>query len=157
MSIFEEFTSLCGDFSTCQAAYLDAHGRAKDVLVAVKGRLEAEQTQTAARMAELETQKQDPGRSETVRRMAGLELARLKTLPAPSVTAEERAAFLEEYNGAVVALRDLGELNGKIREAIDTVNAEVKKLRGETLGYDMELCSRWIEGIQRDFDRLCKG
>ena len=70
------------------------------------------------------------------------------------MTAEERAAFLEEYNGAVVALRDLGELKGKIREAIDTVNAEVKRLRAETLGHDTDLCGRWIEGIQRDFDRL---
>lgn len=154
MSVFEEFTSLCIDFSVCRTAFLDAHERAKDVLGAVKDRLEAERARTSARMAELETQRQDPGWPETVRRMAALELARLKTLPTPSVTTEERAAFLEEYNGAVVALRDLGELKGKIREAIDTVNAEVKRLRAETLGYDTELCGRWIEGVRLDFDRL---
>lgn len=154
MSVFEEFTSLCMDFSVCRTAFLDAHERAKDVLGAVKDRLEAERAQTSARMAEFETQIQDPGRPETVRRMAALELDRLKSFPVPSVTAEERAVFLEEYNGAVTALRDLGGLRAKIREAIDAVNAEVKRLRGETLGQDIDLCGRWIERIQRDFDRL---
>lgn len=154
MSVFEEFTSLCADFSTCQAAYLDAHERAKDILDAVKNRLEAERAQTAERIVVLEHQQGDPAHSETVRRMAALELNRLKNLPVPSVTAEERAVFLEEYNGAVIALRDLGELKEKIREAINAVTAEVKRLRGETLGYDTELCGRWIERIQRDFDRL---
>ena len=154
MNVFEEFTSLCMDFSVCRTAFLDAHERAKAVMVAVKDRLEAERAQAAERIAALEQQQGDPARSETVRRMAALELDRLKSLPVPSVTAEERAVFLEEYNGAVTALRDLGELRAKIREAIDAVNAEVKRLRGETLGQDMDLCGRWIERIQRDFDRL---
>lgn len=157
MSIFEEFTSLCGDFAVCQTAYLDAHGRAKDVLGAVKSRLEAEQTQTAARMAELEAQKQDPGRSETVRRMAALELKQIKNRAASAPTPEEIEAFQQEITTADDAVRDMRVLKQKVREAIDAVNAEVARLRGETLGHDTDLRIRWLDRLKQEFDRLGGG
>ena len=157
MSIFEEFTGLCADFSTCQAAYHDAHERAKDVLGAVKSRLEAEQAQTATRIAELEAQIQDPGRSGTVHRMAALELEQLKNRSAPAPTSEETSAFIQEITSAEDAVRDMQALKGRIREAIDAVNAEVKRLRGKTLGHDTDLCTRWLDGTRRGFDQLSRG
>ena len=156
MSIFEEFINLCGDFAACQAAYLDAHERAKDILGAVKNRLEAERAQTSARVAELEVQTQDPGRSETVRRMAALELAQLQARTY-TVTKDEQAAFADAVNDAETAVRDMRQLSRKIREAIDSLNEEIKQMRANTLGFDVDMRGNWIEGIRRDFDRLGGG
>lgn len=153
MSIFEDFTRLCADFSTCRTAYLDAYERAKDVFGAVKSRLEAEQAQTAARMAELETQKRDLVRSETVRRMAALELSQLQTR-IYAVTEDEQAAFAEAVNDAGVAVRDMHQLRVKIRKAISDLNEAVKRMRAESLGFDVDMCDTWLDGIRRDFDRL---
>lgn len=157
MSIFEEFTSLCADFSVCQAAYLDAHERAKDILMVTKDRLEAERAQTSARVAELEVQTQDPGRSETVRRMAALELAQLQARTY-AVTTDEQATFAETVNDAETAVRDMRRLQSEIRQAFDDLNAELKRLRAETLGnQSVELYGRWTEGVRRDFTRLGGG
>lgn len=154
MSIFEEFTSLCGDFSTCQAAFHDAHERAQDIFVAVKSRLEVERAQTAERIAALEQQQGDPARSETVRRMAAMELAQLQARTY-AVTKDEQAAFAEAVNDAETAVRDMRRLQREIRQAFDDLNAELKRLRAETLGnQSVELYGRWTEGVRRDFDRL---
>ena len=154
MSIFEEFTNLCGDFSVCQAAYLDAHERAKDILGAVKNRLEVERAQTAERIAALEQQQGDSARSGTVRRMASLELAQLQARTY-AATGDEQAAFTEAVNDAETAVRDMRRLQREIRQAFDDLNAELKRLRAETLGnQSVELYGRWTEGVRRDFDRL---
>ena len=157
MSVFEEFTSLCADFSTCQTAYLDAHERAKDILGAVKNRLEVERAQTAERIAALEQQQGDPARSGTVRRMAGLELAQLQARTY-AVTTDEQATFAEAVNDAETAVWDMRRLQSEIRQAFDDLNAELKRLRAETLGnQSVELYGRWTEGVRRDFTRLGGG
>ena len=156
MSVFEGFTSLCADFTVCRTAFLDAHERAKDVMDAVKARLEAERAQAAERIAALEQQQGDPARSETVRRMAALELAQLQARTY-AVTKDEQAAFAEAVNDAETAVRDMRQLSRKIREAIDSLNEEIKQMRANTLGFDVDMRGNWIEGIRRDFDRLGGG
>ena len=157
MNVFEEFTSLCMDFSVCRTAFLDAHERAKAVVVAVKDRLEAERAQAAKRIAALEKQQGDPARSETVRRMAALELAQLQARTY-AVTKDEQAAFAEAVNDAETAVRDMRRLQREIRQAFDDLNAELMRLRAETLGnQSVELYGRWTEGVRRDFSRLGKG
>lgn len=157
MSIFEEFTSLCADFTVCRTAFLDAHERAKDVMDAVKARLEAERAQAAERIAALEQQQGDPARSETVRRMAALELDQLQARTY-AATGDEQAAFAEAVNDAETAVRDMRRLQREIRQAFDDLNAELKRLRAETLGnQSVELYGRWTEGARRDFAPLVEG
>lgn len=157
MRVFEGFTSLCTDFSVCRTAFLDAHERTKDILGAVKNRLEVERAQTAERIAALEQQQGDPARSETVRRMAALELDQLQARTY-AVTTDEQATFAEAVNDAETAVRDMRRLQSEIRQAFDDLNAELKRLRAETLGnQSVELYGRWTEGVRRDFTRLGGG
>lgn len=153
MSIFETFASLCSDFDTCRGALLVSHERAKDVLGAVKDRLEAERTQTAERITALEKQAHDPGRSETARRLALLELERLQGR-IYEVTADEKTAFAEAIHDAETAAQDMRRLKVEIRQAISDLDATVKQLRKDTLGFDVDLSSTRTEGIKQKFDRL---
>lgn len=153
MSIFEEFAGLCADFDVCKGALLVSHERAKDVLGAITGRLEAERRQTAERIRALEKQAHDPGRSETMRRIAALELERLQGR-AYAVTEDERTAFTEAIHDAETAAQDMRRLKVEIRQAISDLDATVKQLREDTLGFDVDLSSTWTEGIQKKFDRL---
>ena len=153
MSIFEEFAGLCADFDICKGALLVSHERARDILGAVRDRLEAERAQTAERITALEEQTHDSSRSETARRLALLELERLQAR-AYVVAEDEKAAFAEAIHDAETAAQDMRQLRGKIRQAIGDLNATVKQLREDTLGFDVDLSSTWTEGIKQKFDRL---
>lgn len=153
MNIFEKFTGLCSDFDTVRGALLVSHERARDVLGAITGRLEAERRQTAERVKALEEQTHDPDRSETVRRMALLELERLQARTY-EVVENEKAAFAEAIHDAKTATQDMRRLKVEIRQAISDIDATIRQLRADTLGFDVDLSSTWTEGIQQKFDRL---
>lgn len=157
MTIFEDFSRLCEDFAVCEAAFNVAYNNTKEILSSVKSRLDADRAQAAARIAELEACERDPERSATVRRMITLELEQLRNRAVPAPTVEEAEAFNQEAGAAEDAIRDLRALKVKIREAVDAVNAEVQRLRLETLGHDTDLHERWLDGIQKEFNHLGKG
>lgn len=157
MSIFEDFSRLCEDFAVCEAAFNVAHNNTKEILSSVKSRLDAERAQTAARIAELEACERDPEKSATVRRMIALELEQLRNRAVPAPTPEETAAFNQEANAAKDAIRDLRALKKQITGSIDAINAEIKRLRSETLGHDTDLRDRWLDEIQKEFNHLVRG
>lgn len=151
LTVFEELSALCVDFDTCKSAFIRGHDAAKDISAAVRSRLEAERVQAAERISELEQRKDDPGCGVTVRRMADLELEQLRNRTKPVPTPEEIEAFCQEITAAEDAVRDMQALKGRIRQVIDAVNAEAKRLRSETLGFDVDLRGAWLDGIRKDF------
>ena len=154
MNVFEQLMQSCEDVDTCGLSFRASRDAAKEICGAVRDRLESEREQAAARIAELETQQQDLGRSETVRRMAGMELEQLRGRTY-AVTEEEQAAFDAEIGQAETALVDLRKAQAGVREAIVAVTEEVNRLRLEALGHqDTDLMARWLEGVRTDFDRL---
>lgn len=150
----QELLQQCEGYRLTCAAYDEALLNAKQITEAVKGRLTAERGADAARMAKLQDIIDSESRGETARRMAGVELERLRNRTYV-VLPEERALFDEAITNAEQATMEAQALQQALRENFEIVTKELKQLRQDTLGdQGSELRPRWIDGCLKDFEQL---
>lgn len=157
MNDFEKLTQLHEDFTATWAAFDAARHDADDIITAVRERLRLEQEQTAARVADLERTVKDFNRSESVRRMACVELSKIQKQQFFS-TVEEQAAFMELIAQQETALRDLKQIQQNTKIAITGAQEAIQAIRVNILGsQNIDLAPRWIVGLRSEFEKLCEG
>lgn len=151
---FDRIAQLKEDYAITRGQLMGAHNSARDIVGAVRSRLEADREQTAARTTQLEAQAADPERSETVRRVAEMELTRLRSRTV-AATAEETAAFEEQLAICETAKKDAVKIQQQMRTALSEVDKEIKAIRAAVLGdQQIGLSDTWADGCRRDFALL---
>lgn len=156
MKEFDKLVELCDDFSITWAAVKIARRDAEDMISAVQARLHNEKQRDEERIAELQRTMSDPSRSETVRRVAGAELARIRDCRYHANAAEVEA-FSELINQEKKALRDLSETQQSTRAAIEAAEKRIKEMRKDILGNQLaDLAPSWPAGQEAEFAKLCE-
>lgn len=154
MSGFNDLVQLKTDYEMTWDALKRARDAANEVKESVSTRIEREKKQIEERAAELENIRSDMLRSETVRKMAEIELSRIDEYVF-DVVPEEAEAFYREIKIAEQAARGLKEIQRQTKKAIDEAEGDIRRIRSEILGDETpELAPRWISGIQEGFARL---
>ena len=156
MSIFSDFSNRCADYDISKLAFQAAQKTAGDIIESAKTRINQERAQTAERIEALEAQQNDPDRSDTVRKISGLQLEQLRARSfTPSE--EELSAFGESVDEMHAIEREMSGLRSQIHDMLDGVAEEVQRMRSETVGDSCaNLYARWIDGIEKDFEVLRK-
>ena len=92
-TIFETVQQLFEDYTLTTQGFQEAEHSANEVVAAVKIRLQEAQQANAQRIAQLEARAKDPLASETVRKVASLELARIRDGVPAEILESERELF----------------------------------------------------------------
>ena len=154
---FANFLAFCDDYQAARLAFTTAERAAEAIRAAVAERIEADRTQTAERVTELERMVKDGSRPASARRVWEQELSKLQGRTF-SATPDEVAAFDTEMLEAQEAVDDMYRLHGEIREAISAVNGAITELRSQTLGDPATgLWENRLEGVRKAFAPLCRG
>ena len=154
MSVFERVQQLHADYTTCKQAFHIAKSEAEAVRSATAGRLQVARNQAAARIVELQSVMEDICRSTTIRALAADELETLRETVYTPTEAEE-TAFESAVQTAQQAISDAREAKREMRDALTALSADIQAIRAEVLGdSDLDLMPRWIDGEERNFDRL---
>lgn len=157
MRDFEKLEQLAEDFACTWLAFNASSHDANDLIASVGARLRMEQEQNAARAAELERTAADSSRSATVRRVAGVELSRIRDRKI-SATQEEVAAFAALVREQEGALLDLKKIQTEFLEAFNKAGQHMKKIRADVLGHkSLPVAPNWITRQQHEFAKLCDG
>lgn len=157
MKEFDRLIELHQDFSFTWAAVNTAHHDAADLIASVQARLHRERTRNEERLAELQRTATDPKRSETVRRVAGTELARVRDCRYHANTAEVEA-FKELIEQEKNAIQDLRKIQQSTRAAIEGAEKRIKEMRKDILGNQLaDLAPSWPGGQEAEFAKLCEG
>lgn len=144
----------CKTYQLCIAAYDEAELNARQITEAVKGRLLAERNADTARAAELVEFINDAEQGEVSRRMAVLQLERLRA-KTYCVHEEEADSFNAAIYSGKQAVDEMDELRRTIRETFGDVDKRLRELREATLGdRRADLYSRWLERDCVEFDHL---
>ena len=85
--MINKIRELHDDYRQTVAAFKEARTAAADVCKAAEERMQEEQREAAEKIQQLTARQSDTSRSETVRRLAGIELNKLQAWK-PSVTKE---------------------------------------------------------------------
>lgn len=153
---FSHFLTLCDDYAAAKLAFSSAERAAASIRAAVAERIEADRTQTAERVAELEGMTADTSRPASARRVREQELDRLRARTF-GATPDEAAAFDSEMAAAQEAVEDMNRLQAEIREAISAVNGAITELRSRTLGDPVTgLWENRLDGVRKGFAVLCR-
>ena len=155
MTEFKKLLQLHEDFTITLAAFNAARHETKDMISATSERLQMEKDLAASRAAELEQTANDPDRSDTVRRVAAVELEKIRKQRV-AATPEEQAAVKELILQQQAAIHDLYKIETATREAIRSVNIRVEEIRNDVLRFDIKLRETWIPGQEKEFARLCE-
>lgn len=156
MRDFEKLEQLRDDHTIAWMAFKAVRHDADDLAAAVGARLRQEREQSAARVAELEQIVSDPSRSETVRRMAAAELAKIQERQF-FATPEEVAAFSALVGEQESALRDIRQIQEDAKAAIAAATKRVAEIRDTILcDQNIDLAPRWIAGQKSEFAKLCE-
>lgn len=155
MTVFEKLIQTHKDFVITQAAYDTARHETEDMISATSERLQMERDLATSRVTELEQTANDPDRSDTVRRVAAAELAKIREQRI-AATPEERVAVAELIEQQQAAIQDLQVIEKATREAIRAAKDRVEEIRSAVLGFDIKLRGSWIEGQQERFAKLCE-
>jgi hypothetical protein len=151
---FENLDALTEEYNMCWNEAKKADQEAKEILAAVKARIENEKKTASDRITSLKNQITDSGKSETVRRVAALELSGLEGKKY-TITEEERAEVRQAIDRGRAALSDARKVS--ITEALKEAEAEIKAARAETIGCtskDFVLCGRWLDERDNELSRL---
>lgn len=153
---FSHFLTLCDDYAAARLAFSTSERAAEAIRAAVAERIEANRTQTAERVAELERMVQDGSRPASARRVWEQELSKLQGRTF-SATPDEAAAFDSEMSAAQEAVEDMNRLQREIRETISAVNGAITELRAQTLGDPVTgLWENRLDGVRKGFAPLCR-
>lgn len=150
----KQLDQLADDYRLTALSVKVAKGEAAEILDAITARIQQEQAHNEERRAELQTATEDKSRSQTVRKVAALELERLEGLT-PTVTQEERALFAEKINEANAALSELRKYEKQLTAARSDLKRRIDEdFKLSALSkFDALLLSRHVEGVQERFER----
>lgn len=150
----EVLKQLHADYLDVQKIYNTAHGEAKAITAAVAARIKGERERNEARIADLQTQANDPARSESVRRLARLEIEKLGAATY-GPNEGEIGAFNEQINIAQTATSDAEKIRNRSRELFSDAADELARMRKDILGDERKtLAPRWLGGCLKDFEQL---
>ena len=156
MTIFKNLDQLHKDFTITLAAYDAARHETKDMISATSERLQMEKDIAASRAAELEQTANDPDRSDTVRRVAAVELEKIRKQRV-AATPEEQTAVAELINQQLTAITDLKHLQGEVRATIRAAKEQIETIRAKVLGsWDVDMAPKFINDLEKEFARLCE-
>lgn len=148
---FNKLAEVVNEFNMCWDEATRAERTAKEIIAAVKERIENDKSTTAERMAYLQSKIKDTGNSETIRRVASMELKAIEAKHY-GITAEEREAIEAEINRGRAAIADARKI--KVREALQDAEEELKAARKECLGRDFVLLERGIESRENELLKM---
>lgn len=153
----DRIEQLHSDYLLTASAFNEALTAAADVCRAAEERMQSERKEVAEKLKQLTARQSDASRSETVRRLAGIELNKLQGWE-PSVTVEERAEFEAAIRDAETAKEDMRKLHAETRTELEAVKKRLAEIRADILGdQDVDLRPRWIDREIKRFSRLCDG
>jgi len=157
--VFEMLRKSCEDYDIIWA---ECGAKAKSVIelaAAIRGRVAHDRKANASRIAELEAQMSDTSRPDTVRRVAEVELNKLKALTF-SPTDEEIAMLKEELELHEQAYAD----SLCVRKKMDTLSGAAKDELAKIItwsygqpkseGYYRDTFENDLRGSRNTFDRL---
>ena len=155
MKEFDKLVELHEDFSIIWAEVKIVRREAEDMISAVQARLHNERKRNEERISELQQTMSDPSRTESVRRVARAELARIRDCKYHA-NAAEIDAFKELIEQEKKALRDLRKMQQSARAAIDGAKTRIEEIRKDILGDQIvDLAFAWPESQDSEFAKLC--
>ncbi len=155
MNSFKNLTQAQQDCETLYNSLMRSHNLLKEITAASIERINKEKEKTQSRIDELSEQINDCDRSAVVRNIAEAERQKLKSKMF-FATAEEIAAFNNEYNEATCVLSNAKKIVADFLKYIKDAETEltaIKTNRGKRAEH-IELSERWLTSIKDDFDRL---
>lgn len=156
MNAFEQVQEHAEEYITCWNEAKEANSAAKEIIAAVRDRIAAEKEQDRQRADELKARCADSTKSETVQRVARLELEKIRA-KTYGITEDERKALAAEIERGKAAVSDGSHLMQTVRDAIWNASEELATAKQETYGdgkKDFTLAARWIEGTAAEAARL---
>lgn len=157
MKEFDKLVEMQEDFSVTWAEVKNIRRETEDMISAVQNRMHSERKRNEERIAELQRTMSDPSRSETVRRVAGAELARIRDCRYHANAAEVEA-FKELIEQEKKALQDLRKIQQNTRAAIEGAEKRIKEMRKDILGNQIaDLAQSWPGSQEAEFAKLCEG
>lgn len=154
-AIFDTVQQLFEDYNLTVQGFQEAERSANEVVTAVKARLQEAKQANVQRIAQLEARTKDSAASQTVRKVASLELARINNGSPAEVLDSERELFNGYLQDAEQANEDLKKIRCKMRETLTRANAELVQIRQATVGdQQAELRERLIESARKSFATL---
>lgn len=115
---------LADDYKLTGLSIRASKNEAAEILDAITARIQQEQAHNEERRAELQAATEDTNRSQTVRKVAVLELERLEGTT-PTATQEERALFAEKINEANTALSELRKIESQLSAARSALKKQI--------------------------------
>ena len=152
---FKEFVQAATDFATTVMAFNVAKEEAADMISATKERIQMERNLAVSRAAELEKTANDPDRSETVRRVAVAELAKIKQQKI-AATPEEQEAIADLIEQQTTAQHDLRKLQNTTQAALEALNMCIEEIRAAVIGYDTDHKEVFVAGYKKELAKLCE-
>lgn len=156
MDIFKKVEDAAKDYNACWNAAVSANNAAREIISAVKERIEAEKQQDHKRVEELKASCKDSSKSETVRKMARLELEQIQARNYKITEAESRALFMEIQNGKK-AIADGAKLIPFMRDALWNATDELNRIKADTCGSsakDFSLAAQWLGNTEKEAGNL---
>ena len=153
---FESLIQIHADHDIAWTAFRTAIDDCKDIAAAISTRISDEEQRNAERLEELQDIITDDDRSETTRRMARLEVERLKG-QVVKPTAEEIALYESELRNAETALRDVRRLQTDFKDVYAAAESKLKEFRKNVVGNPgMVGADNQVSSAQQTYSKLCK-
>lgn len=155
IDVFTQVINLRDDLALLWEQFATARKNAGEITAAVKERIDVEKSKGTERIYILQKQSADPTRSEAVRKIAASELSKLKS-PNFELTAEETAAFEEEYNKALGIIQEIRSSEARLKEALVEAKETIEDIKkwSHSGTKDTSLAITWLESDKRDFQRV---
>lgn len=156
MNKFKQVATLADEYNSCWSAINEANYAADQMIDAVKERITDEKKRDAERLAELQKRCADTETSETVKKMAMIEMNQIKER-LYTTTDFELDTINYELDTMAQAIEDGRQIAKKLRESVWNATEEINKVKAETYGNegkDFNLADHWLEDADKKVDRL---
>lgn len=156
MEVFTQLTQLHAEHGTAWAAFQKSICACRDADAAITARIDRDRDARADLVAELQTIIDDTDRSEGSRRLAALELERVRS-EAVKPTADELEMYHSELECAEEALRAVRSLGEQYRAAHDAALVQLMSMRKSVLGNSgLVGADNRLESARQTYEKLCK-
>ena len=147
---FKKLEEVVNEFNMCWDEATRAEQTAREIIAEVQARIENDKKIAAERIGYLKSKIANMENSETVRRVASMEL---KAIEAKSygITTEEREAIETEINKGRTAAADARKI--PVREVFQEAKEELEAAKNECVK-EFVLYERWIESLENKLLRM---
>lgn len=156
MTEFEKLVQIHEAHGTAWAAFKSAINACGDAAKAISARIHADQEAHEDLVEQLQEMSKDEDRSEGSRRLAGLELERIRGQRFRP-TEDELCMYKRELERAEEALRDVRILGERYRGAHDAALVRLMGLRKNVLGNGgLVGADNQLDSVRKTYDKLYK-